>query len=143
MRHVSKFFLVGVCLLAVGVLSSALYADDMVVGTFSLSHATQVKKTMLAAGEYSFMLVGTSTNARVLHIQGEKQTFNFFMYPQEGCKTCGRNALTVEVNGDNWAASAMDLDGYHASFKSQLSELDETAQNRKHTEQVAVRVASK
>jgi hypothetical protein len=147
MRHISKLFVAlfvaAVCLLVIG-LSSPLYADDVAaIGRFSLSHATQVNKTVLAPGEYSFMMIRTDSNARVLKIQGGKQTFNLYMYPQEGCKTCGHNALTVEVNGENWVASAMDLDGFHASFKSQLSELGETAQNRKHTQQVAVRVASK
>lgn len=142
MRNVSKLLIAVVCLLVIG-LSSPLYADDVAaIGRFSLPHATQVNKTVLAPGEYSFMMIRTDSNARVLKIQREKQTVNLFLYPQEGCKTCGHNALTVEVNGENWVATAMDLDGFHASFKS-LSELDETAQNHKRTEQVAFRAAAK
>ena len=49
MRRLSKMFVIAVGLLAVIVLSSSLYAND-VLGTFTLSHPTQWNNTMLGYG---------------------------------------------------------------------------------------------
>jgi hypothetical protein len=141
MRYLSKVFVIAVGLLALTVLSSSLYAND-VLGTFRLSHPTQWNNTMLAPGDYTFRMTRTQTNANVLMIRGEKQTFNWFIYPEPACNTCQRSGLNLEMRGENLVVTSLDLMGFHVDFNSHESakEREQLGKTRAHSEQVAVKV---
>jgi hypothetical protein len=142
MRHLSKMFVVAVGLLAVIVLSSSLYANDM-LGTFTLSHPTQWNSTMLAPGDYTFRIARTQSNANLLMVRGEKQTFNWLIYPESACSTCQHGSLNLEVRGDDRMVTSLELTGFHVDFKSHESAKEREKQLgkvRAHSEQVAVKV---
>jgi len=140
MQYLSKLFVIAVGLLALTVLSSSLYAND-VLGTFTLSHPTQWNDTMLTPGDYTFRMTRTQTNANVLMIRGEKQTFNWFIYPEPACNTCQRSGLNLEMRGENLVVTSLDLMGFHVDFKTHESAKErELGKNHVRSEQVAVKV---
>jgi hypothetical protein len=144
MRRLSKMFVIAVGLLAVIVLSSSLYAND-VLGTFTLSHPTQWNNTMLAPGDYTLRVTRTQSNADLLMIRGEKQTFNWFIYPEPACSTCQHDSLSLEVRGEDRVVTSLELMGFHADFDSHESAKEREKQlgkTRAHSEQVAVKVNS-
>lgn len=145
MRRLSRMSVVAVCLLAITAMSSSLYAND-VLGSFTLPHAIQWNNTMLAPGDYTFKMTRTQTNADVLLIRGEKQTLNWFIYPESACNACQRTALNLEVRGENRVVTSLDLMGLHVDFKSHESAKERETQLGKtpvRSEQVAFRVDSK
>jgi len=140
MQYLSKVFVIAVGLLALTVLSSSLYAND-VLGTFTLSHPTQWNDTMLAPGDYTFRMTRTQTNANVLMIRGEKQAFNWFIYPEPACNTCQRSGLNLEMRGENLVVTSLDLMGFHVDFKTHESAKErELGKNHVRSEQVAVKI---
>ena len=144
MRYASKALLVAMGLLAVSLMSSGVRADDMVVGTFKLPHATAWKSTMLPAGEYTYKLARThSSDTRVLTVEGSKHTLNVLVFVEAACQSCRKGELTLSVNGDDRVVTAMELPGYHVDFKSSWSNAQREEMARKsmkHSEQVAVQV---
>lgn len=143
MRHLFKVFVVAVGLLSIGVLSSSVSAKTLIVGTFTLSHPTQWRNTMLPAGNYTFRMTPTQTDNNLLSIQGAKKTLDFFVFEQSACATCQNGALKVAVQGDNRVVTSMDLPGYHVEFKDRRSKAAREEQSRKApapSEQVAVHI---
>ena len=144
MRHVSKALLVVMGLLAVSLMSSGVRADEMIIGSFKLPHATAWKSTMLPAGEYRFKLARTqSSDTRVLTVEGSKHTMNMLVFAQSACQSCRKGELVLAVNGDDRAVTSMELPGYHVDFKSSRSSAQREEQARKApkaSEQVAVQV---
>lgn len=140
MRTLSKALVVAVGLLAIGVLSSSVFANSLMVGTFKLSHATQWNGTLLPAGEYQFKLTRTQTDVSMLTISGEKQTLNVMVFAQSACETCKTEALKMMVQGDNRIVTAMDLPGYHLEFKAPRTESAGKEDASPWVEQVSVHV---
>lgn len=143
MRHVSKALLIVMGLLVVSLWSSGVRADDVIIGSFKLPHATAWKSTMLPAGEYTFKLARTQSDARVLMIEGSKHAMNVLVFPQSACQTCRKGELVLAVNGDDRVVTSMELPGYHVDFKSSWSSAQREEQARKApkaSEQVAVQV---
>jgi hypothetical protein len=143
MRHVSKGLALAVALLAIGVMSSGVRADDMVAGSFKLPHAIAWKGTMLPAGDYRFKLVRTQSDVHVLSVEGSKKALDVLVFAQAACQTCRKSELTLAVNGDSRIVTSMELPGYHVDFKSSWTkaEREEQAHKPMHSpEQVAVQV---
>ena len=140
MRTLSKALVIVVGLLAIGVLSSSVFANSLMVGTFKLSHATQWNGTLLPAGDYQFKLTRTQTDVSMLTISGEKQTLNVMVFAQSACETCKTEALKMTVQGDNRIVTAMDLPGYHLEFKAPRTESAGKEDTSPWVEQVSVHV---
>ena len=144
MRYLSKVFTVAVGLLAFGVLSSSVRANDMLAGTFALTSPTQWKNTVLPAGDYTFTLVRTQSDTHLLSVRGEKKVLDILVFAQSTCETCRSSALKVAVQGDNRAVSSLELPGFHMNFKIRQSAAEkgeDLAKAPARSEQVAVRVA--
>jgi hypothetical protein len=142
MRFLSKVFVVAVGLLAIGLVSSSVHARTLLVGTFTLSHPTQLKNAMLPAGDYTFRLAGTQTDTNLLMIRGATKTINIIVPAQSACETCRSGALKVAVQGDNRAVTALDLPGFHMDFKVRQStaEREQLSKVPASMDQVAVHV---
>src|SRR5579864_6986303 len=143
MRHLSKTLVVAIALLAIGGFSSSLRANDMLVGSFTLNHPTQWNKTMLPAGTYKFKLVRTQTDANMLVVTGEKQSMDVYVFAQSACETCRNAGLTIEVQGDHRAVTALRLPGFHVDFSARRSLVDAKAESEHvtpYSEQIDVRV---
>jgi hypothetical protein len=142
MRFLSRVFVVAVGLLAIGLVSSLVLAKTLLVGTFTLSHPTQLKNAMLPAGDYTFKLAGTQTDTNLLTVRGAKKTVDIMIFAQSACETCRSGALKVAVQGDNRAVTSLDLPGFHVDFKVRQStaEREESSKVPASMEQVAVHV---
>lgn len=146
-----RFLFKGVCLavglLAISLASSSVRADDLAIGSFTLPHETQWNSTTLPAGNYTFRLARTQSNARMLMIRGEKQSMSVFIYGESWCRACDSRALNLEVRRGMRYVSSLDLAGYHVDFKVRESAGAREAEMAKKTaqpqsEQVAVQVES-
>lgn len=145
MRNLSKALIVAIGLLAIGVSSSSVNAKTLMAGTFTLTHPTEWKNTMLPAGNYTFRLARTQTDTNVLSVRGANQTLDMFVFAQSACETCRNGALKVTVQGDSRVVSSLDLPGFHVNFKSRQSAAETEKQLAKahaSSEQVAVHVDS-
>jgi hypothetical protein len=143
MRYLSKILVVVVAALAIGGLSSAVRANDMLLGSFTLHHPTQWKNTMLPAGTYKFKLVRTQTDANLLVVTGAKQSLDIYVFAQSACDTCRTAGLTLAVQGDNRVVTGLNLPGFHVDFSVRGSLVDakaEMGQAPVSTEQIDVRV---
>jgi hypothetical protein len=145
MRFVSKGLALAMGLLTVGVLSSGVRADDVMVGSFKLPHTTSWRGMTLPAGDYEFKLARTQSDARMLTVQGSKQTLAVLVFAQDTCQTCRKSELTLDVNGESRVVSSLELPGYHVDFKRSWTKMEREQQARKSPaspEQVAVQVNS-
>jgi hypothetical protein len=145
MRHLCKALVIAVGLFAIGVSSSSVSAKTLMAGTFTLTHPTQWKNTMLPAGNYTFKLAGTQTDTNVLSVRGANQTLDMLVFAQSACETCRNGALKVAVEGDNRVVTSLDLPGFHVDFKGRQSAAETEKQLAKahaSSEQVAVHVDS-
>jgi hypothetical protein len=145
MRNLPKALIVALGLLAIGVSSSSVNAKTLMAGSFTLTHPTQWKNTMLPAGSYTFKLAGTQTDTNVLSVRRANQTLEMFVFAQSACETCRNGALKVAVQGDNRVVTSLDLPGFHVDFKSRQSTAEtekQLAKARASSEQVAVHVDS-
>jgi hypothetical protein len=142
MRTLSRALVFAVGLLIVGIFSSSVFANNLLVGTFTLSHPTQWNGTMLAAGEYQFKMTRTQTDANMLMITGGKQTLSVLVFAQNACDSCKTEALRTMVRGDSRIVTSLDLPGYHIDFKvPRMEAVKETAGDTSAwVEQVAVHV---
>lgn len=146
MRILSKSLLVAAGMLAIGLVSSSVSANNLLVGSFTLDHPTQWKNTTLPAGNYTLKLARTETDTNVLKIQGKTQTLEIMMFAQYACTSCKNGALNLDVAGNNRVVTALDLPGFHVDFtpgrslaqrERQMAKAKQPAQS----EQVAVQVS--
>jgi hypothetical protein len=145
MRHLCKALVIAVGLFAIGVSSSSVSAKTLMAGTFTLTHPTQWKNTMLPAGNYTFKLAGTQTDTNVLSVRGANQTLTMLVFAQSACESCRNGALKMAVEGDNRVVTTLDLPGFHVDFKGSQSAAENEKQLAKahaSSEQVAVHVDS-
>jgi hypothetical protein len=143
MRCLSKAFVVAVCLLAVGLSSSPVPAADVLAGKFTLPHATQWNDTVLPAGDYTFRIARTLTNADLLMVHGAAQAVNLYIFNESNCRTCQTALLNLAVRNDNRVVTSLDLPGFHVNFKvrqSAAEKREELAKTAAPSEQVAVHV---
>jgi hypothetical protein len=143
MRCLSKAFVVAVCLLAVGLSSSPVPAADVLAGKFTLPHATQWNDTVLPAGDYTFRIARTLTNADLLMVHGAAQAVNLYIFNESNCRTCQTASLNLAVRNDNRVVTSLDLPGFHVNFKvrqSAAEKREELAKTAAPSEQVAVDV---
>jgi hypothetical protein len=142
MRTLSRALVVAVGLLSYGLLSSSVFANSLLVGTFTLSHPTHWNGATLPAGKYQFKMTRTQTDANMLVITGEKQTLNVLVFAQNACDSCKTEALRMAVQGDSRIVTSLDLPGYHFDFKvPRMEAVKETASDSSAwVEQVAVQV---
>jgi hypothetical protein len=143
MRYLSKVLVGAVGLLAIGGISSSVRANDMLVGTFKLHHATQWNKTMLPAGNYKFKMIRTQTDANMLMVTGEKQSMAIYVFANAVCQTCRNAALALAVQGDNRVVTSLDLPGFHVEFNTSGSMVDVKTQLSSapvSSEQIDIRV---
>ena len=146
MRTLSKAFVIAVGLLVIGVLSSSVNANGVMIGSFTLPHPTQWNNTVLPAGDYTFTVARGQADTKVLSVHGAKQALSILIFAQSACETCTNGALKVAVQDDNRAVTSLDLPGYHLNFKVRQSAAERGEQLAKTpmpSEQVAVHVATK
>jgi len=146
MRNLSKGFLVAIGMLAIGLVSSTVSANNLLVGSFTLAHPTQWKSTTLPAGDYTFKLAHTQTDMNVLQIHGNKQALDILIFAQDACATCKNGTLNLDVEGDHRVVTALDLPGFHVDFSPGRSSSEKERQLAKkkapaQSEQVAVQVS--
>lgn len=142
MRYVSKMLVV-VGLLAVSVLPSAIRADDVMIGSFKLTHPIQWRGEVLRAGDYTFKMARTQADVRMLRVSSSKQTLDVLVFAQSECQACQKGELTLAVDGGSWIVSSLELPGYRLDFKSSWSKSEREERARKSpasSEQVAVQV---
>ena len=142
MRYVSKMLVVVVGLLAVSALSSAVRANDLMIGSFKLTHPIQWRGEVLRAGDYTFKMVRTQSDMRMLTVSSSKQTLDVLVFAQSECQACRKGELTLAVDGGSWIVTSLELPGYHVDFKSSWSKSEREEQARKSpaSEQIAVQV---
>lgn len=117
MRFLSKGVCLAVGLCAIGLVSSAVRANDLMQGSFTLTSATQWDKTMLPAGHYTFTMARTQSDTKILKIRGEKQSMNVLVIGDAWCPTtCSKAWLSLEAHGDISYVSSMNLLGYRENF---------------------------
>src|SRR5258708_9298181 len=141
MRYLSKAFAVAVCLLAIGLSSSPAPAADVMTGKFTLPHATRWNDTILPAGEYTFRVARTMTNADVLKVRGANRTMDLYIFNESTCEKCSHASLNLAVKNDSRVVTSLELPGFHVNFKARQSG-EEMAKNPSpsSSEQVAVDV---
>ena len=144
MRNLPKVFVFVFGLFALALSGLSVRANNVLVGSFTLPHATQWNNTVLPAGEYKFKVARTQTNADVLVVHGAKQSLSLYIYRESACETCRSSSLNLEVRGNNRAVSSLELSGFHVKFKAQpsASEKEEMSKIPASNEQVAVQVDS-
>ena len=144
MRYLSKVFVVAVGLLTIGVLSSSVRANNVMIGTFTLAHPTQWNKAVLPAGDYTISVTRGLSDTNVLSVQGAKQGFSMFFLSQSACETCKKGELKVAVEHDNRVVTSMDLPGFHVNFSNRQSaaQREQLVKTPAASEQVAVHVAA-
>jgi hypothetical protein len=146
MRILSKAFVIAVGLLVIGVLSSSVSANGVMIGSFTLPHPTQWNNTVLPAGDYTFSVARGQADTKVLSVRGAKQALRILIFAQSACETCTNGALKVAVQDDSRAVTSLDLPGYHLNFKVRQSAAgrgEQLAKTPMPSEQVAVHVATK
>ena len=141
MRYLSKAFAVAVCLLAIGLSSSPAPAADVMTGKFTLAHATRWNGTILPAGEYTFRVARTMTDADVLKVRGANRTMDLYIFNESTCEKCRHASLNLAVQNDSRVVTSLELPGFHVNFKDRQSG-EEMAKNptKPSSEQVAVDV---
>jgi hypothetical protein len=145
MRTLSKAFVIAVGLLAIGVLSSSVSGNGVMIGSFTLPHTTQWNNTVLPAGDYTFSVARGQADTKVLSVRGAKQDLTILIFAQSACETCRTGALKVAVQDDNRVVTSMDLPGYHLNFKVRQTAAERGEQLAKSPmpyEQVAVHVST-
>jgi hypothetical protein len=145
MRTLSKAFVIAVGLLAIGVLSSSVSGNGVMIGSFTLPHTTQWNNTVLPAGDYTFSVARGQADTKVLSVRGAKQDLTILIFAQSACETCRTGALKVAVQDDNRVVTSMDLPGYHLNFKVRQTAAERGEQLAKSpmpSEQVAVHVST-
>lgn len=145
MRTLSKAFVIAVGLLVIGVLSSSVNANGVMIGSFTLPHPTQWNNTVLPAGDYTFTLARGQADTKVLSVHGAKLALSILIFAQSACETCTNGALKVAVQDDNRAVTSLDLPGYHLNFKVRQSAAgrgEQLAKTPMPSEQVAVHVST-
>jgi hypothetical protein len=141
MRNLSKAFAVAVCLLAIGLSSSPAPAADVMTGKFTLPHATRWNDTILPAGDYSFRVARTMTNADVLKVRGANRAVDLYMFNESVCEKCRNASLNLAVQNDSRVVTSLELPGFHVDFKGRQSGQEMVKNPSKHaSEQVAVDV---
>ncbi len=117
MRFMTKVVCLAVGFCAIGLGSSAVRANDLMTGSFTLTSATQWDKTMLPAGNYTFTLARTLSDAKILKIRGQKQAMNVIVVGDAWCPTaCSKSSLSLDVNGGVAYVRSMNLMGYRENF---------------------------
>jgi hypothetical protein len=143
MRYISKAFAVAVGLLAIGLLSSPVPAADVLAGKFTLLHPTRWNDTVLPAGDYTFRVARTMTNADVLKVRGTNQTIDLFIFNESACEICRSASLNLAIRDDNRVVTSLELPGFHVNFKARQSaaqKREELAKTPSPSEQVAVHI---
>jgi|SRR5579863_1709241 hypothetical protein len=144
MRSLPKVLVVMFGLFALVFSGVAVRANNLREGSFTLQHPTEWNNTVLPAGDYTFEVARTQTNAKLLVVHGAKQSLNVLIYGESACMTCRNSSLNLEVHGNNRAVSSMELSGFHVNFKLKQSarEKEEMSKIPASNEQVAVQTDS-
>ena len=141
MKSLSKAFVVAAGLLAIGLFSPAVPAADVLAGKFTLPHATRWNDTILPAGDYTFRVARTMTNADVLKVRGANRLMDLYIFNESTCEKCRHASLNLAVKNDSRVVTSLELPGFHVNFKVRQSE-EAFAKNPSPSEQVAVHVNS-
>jgi hypothetical protein len=144
MRSLPKVLVVMFGLFALVFSGVAVRANNLREGSFTLQHPTEWNNTVLPAGDYTFAVARTQTNAKLLVVHGAKQSLNVYIYGESACMTCRNSSLNLEVHGNNRAVSSMELSGFHVNFRLKQSarEKEEMSKIPASNEQVAVQTDS-
>jgi hypothetical protein len=144
MRSLPKVLVVMFGLFVLVLSGVAVRANNLREGSFTLPHPTQWNNTVLPAGDYTFEVARTLTNAKLLVVHGAKQSLNVFIYGESACVTCRNSSLNLEVHGNNRMVSSLELSGFHVDFKVKKSarEIEEMSKLPASNEQVAVQTDS-
>lgn len=146
MRNFSKALLAAAGLFSLGLMTAPARANnDVLAGNFTLAQPAQWKNTMLPAGNYTFKLARTQTDADRLSVRGNNKALEILVFAQSACETCRNGALQLAVQGGNRTVTALELPGYHMNFNSSRSEAQREQQMGKtpaRSEQVAVHIDS-
>jgi len=141
MKSLSKAFVVAAGLLTIGLFSPAVPAADVLAGKFTLPHATRWNDTILPAGDYTFRVARTMTNADVLKVRGANRVMDLYIFNESTCEKCRHASLNLAVKNDSRVVTSLELPGFHVNFKVRRSE-EAFAKNPSSSEQVAVHVNS-
>lgn len=145
MRYLSKALVVAIGLFSIGVLSSSVSANNLMVGSFRLERPIQWKNTVLPAGDYTFKMTHTQTDTNLLAVRGQKKAMDILIFAQSACETCKSGELQLDVQGGTRVVTSLDLPGFHVDFNSHQSPSQREQQiSKAHaaSEQVAVHVDS-
>jgi hypothetical protein len=140
-RFQSKFLVIAVSLLAFGLSSLSVSANEVRTGKFSPPHPTRWNNAVIPAGDYTFKLKSTKSNAEMLVIHSSNLTMSFFVYPDSPCATCQGASLNFVVRGNDRIVTSLDVDGFHMTFDPRQSAgagEQETVKAQGQSEQVAV-----
>jgi hypothetical protein len=118
MRSLAKTLSIAVCLVAIGISSSSISANKLLIGSFTLNHPTQWKNTVLPAGNYTIKLAPTQNDSNLLQVRGGKQALDILVFAQAACETCKNGELKVDTSNGNRVITAMELPGYRMEFKA-------------------------
>jgi len=143
MRHMSKYLVLAIALFAIAFVSSSVSANEALSGKFTLPHATQWDNTVLPAGSYTFTLAHSQTqNLNVLSVQGKNRKVNLFVHGEWGCESCQTAKINLDLRGDRYAVTSMDVAGFHANFKVRQPNgaTEDLVKNPKPGEQIAIQV---
>jgi hypothetical protein len=144
-RSLSKVFAIAVGLLAIVLSCSPIRANgnDVRAGKFTLPNPARMNGVVLPAGDYTFRLKRTQSNADMLVIRRDnQQMLSFLVYPDSACETCRDTSLKLAVLGDFREVTSMDLAGYHVDLNPHKSASagQESVKIQEQSEQVAVQV---
>jgi hypothetical protein len=144
MRFVSKLSIVAVGLLAIGISSSSIRANEL-AGKFTLPHATVWKSTVLPAGDYTFMMTHGQADTNLLKVRGKNQSLEILVFAQSACAACRNGQLSLGGDGQNRVVTSLELPGYHMDFNDSVSasaKRELARMSAAPSEQVAVHVNS-
>jgi hypothetical protein len=140
-RSLSKVLVIAVGLLAFGLSSSSAGANDVRTGKFSLPHPTRWNNAVLPAGNYTFKLKSTKSNAETLVIHGSNLTMSFLVYPDSACANCQDATLNLAVRGNDRIVTSMDVAGFRMTLNPRPSAAageQEAVKSQEQSEQVTV-----
>ncbi|HET9400106.1 MAG TPA: hypothetical protein VFO34_04060 [Candidatus Acidoferrales bacterium] len=141
MKSKSRLCSFAIFALAVAFSASAAHAQTYATGKFTLEHQTQWNNVSLPAGNYTFQVEDTVTNAKVIRIRGDHQTTQVMMYPNRDASN--RSEMTLEVRNGYRYVTSFELPGFAAGFRVQKTAAEkESVASNSQSEHISVQTAA-
>ena len=142
MRNLSKALVIAVGLFAIGVSSTAVLANTLLAGSFTIAQPIQWKNKTLPPGNYTFKLARTQTDTNILKVHGKNQALDMLVFAQSACESCKKGAIQLEMQAGARVVTSMELPGFHVDFNGNHTpaQREEMGKNATSSEQIAVHV---